>query len=369
MIATGIMDVVRGTVYVLHAFDVADAIALDDLARALGPAATRAAMYDKAPGATSVRYIQAPVVVDGGAFGCATAGIFRVRFKFYDYGVVSVALARAFETEWPEVVGLGQGVLEDESLAQHAETACRTAVAATRAHMSGVREAFPTEDYVVFAVTAAAPSMDAERLLREHGHDIAQLVRAEREPLSAQEREETLRHRLSYLSCDLVIPAWNAAFVHESESDLPATIEVLEFANAQLLEFRYHDERLELALQRIYADLQHPRWLDRLIGRRHLRATRELHSLFIDVNELTDHLENALKLVGEVYAARLFTLVAARLGLDHWKRNVQDKLNTLNDIYRFAVEQTRVSQGNILELVIVLILIIELVLSMKGLFG
>jgi hypothetical protein len=105
-----------------------------------------------------------------------------------------------------------------------------------------------------------------------------------------------------------------------------------------------------------------------VIGRRNLKATRELHGLFVDVNELTDRTENALKLVGDLYAARLFGLVAARLGLDRWKNNVQDKLKTLDDIYRFAIEQTRVSQGNILELVIVAILVIELGLTLKGLW-
>ena len=38
------------------------------------------------------------------------------------------------------------------------------------------------------------------------------------------------------------------------------------------------------------------------------RAARQLHSLFIDVNEITDHTENALKIVGDIYAARLFGL-------------------------------------------------------------
>jgi uncharacterized Rmd1/YagE family protein len=55
----------------------------------------------------------------------------------------------------------------------------------------------------------------------------------------------------------------------------------------------------------------------------------------------------------------LFGLAAARLGLDAWKRNVEEKLKTLNDIYRFAVEQTGMSQANLLELVIVLILVLE----------
>jgi hypothetical protein len=293
----------------------------------------------------------------------------RTRVKFYDYGVVSITLMRPFSATWPEAIAGAGDLLENETLARYSEDVCRRIVSQIAGCIDRSRASFLDEDYVVFAVTRTDPALDSEALVRLHGADIAQLVLGERQPLGPQERDETLRHRLSYLSDDLVVPAWNAAFVYDREPAIAAAIEILEFANSQLLEFRYHDERLESALKRIYADLLHPRWSDRLVGRRHLRATRELHGLFIDVNELTDHLENALKLVGDVYAARLFTLVATRLGLDHWKRNVQDKLSTLNDIYRFAVEQTRVSQGNILELVIVLILVFELGLSLKGLMA
>jgi uncharacterized Rmd1/YagE family protein len=91
-----------------------------------------------------------------------------------------------------------------------------------------------------------------------------------------------------------------------------------------------------------------------------------VHSLFIDVNELTDKTENALKFAGDVYAARLFTLVASRLGLEQWKANVREKLKTVDDIYRFTVEQTAMARGELLELMIVLILILELVLFFAG---
>jgi uncharacterized Rmd1/YagE family protein len=65
----------------------------------------------------------------------------------------------------------------------------------------------------------------------------------------------------------------------------------------------------------------------------------------------------------------VLALTDARLGVDHWKSNVREKLKTLDDIYRFAVEQTRVSQGNILELVIVLILVFEVSLTIGDLLG
>ena len=76
--------------------------------------------------------------------------------------------------------------------------------------------------------------------------------------------------------------------------------------------------------------------------------------------------ENALKFVGDIYAARLFSLVGDRLGLNRWKGNVQEKLETLDDIYRFAVEQSSMARGQFLELTVVVILILELVLIMMG---
>ena len=91
-----------------------------------------------------------------------------------------------------------------------------------------------------------------------------------------------------------------------------------------------------------------------------------MHALFIEVNEVTDRTENALKFIGDIYAVRLFGLVAHRLGLERWKADVEAKLETLDDIYRFAVEQSSMSRGQLLELTIVLILVFELTLFFLG---
>ena len=360
------MPNVFATVTAYYLFEVSESIRLGPLQSSLGPTALRAMLSDKAPGAPRVQYIQPPIIVDGEALGEPAIGDFRVRVKFYDYGVVSLALTRAVSCAWSEFVVLSQDLVENEALQSQAEAAFQRILTRVEPALEGRHRGILDEEYLVVGVTSCDPPLSAGEMLEQHGGDIAQILRGERQPLSPQEREEVLRHRLSYLADDLVVAAWNAAFIYDKEAAMSGAAEVLEFANSQLLEFRYHDERLEAALGRIYGALQNPRWIDNLIGRRYLRATRHLHSLFIDVNELTDRTENALKLVGDVYAARLFTIVAARLGLDHWKRNVEEKLKTLDDIYRFAVEQTRVSQGNILELVIVLILVFELGRSLLG---
>jgi len=229
-----------------------------------------------------------------------------------------------------------------------------------------LRSDFLAEDYVVFTATQLDDARSSDALIASHGGVIAQLLRGELSPLSAEERDEVLRHRISYFADDLVIPTWNSAFIRDTESGAQAAIEILEFANSQLLEFRYYDQLLDAELERIYPQLQRKGWQHNLLARRYSRAVRQVHSLFVEVNELTDRTENALKIVGDVYAARLFALAAARLGLNQWKANVQEKLRTLADIYTFGVEQTSMARGEFLELLVVIILVLELVLLLTG---
>ena len=358
--------ITAGSVHAFFLFDVAEAIDLSSLRAQFGDRAGIAQLLDKTPGPPRVRYFQPPVIVDGAAVGVPTLGAFRVRVKFYDYGVISLMLSQPFAGSWSDLVRLGQDLIESEPLETDAANACVRVVASTRTAFTDVRAAFLSEDYLAFVVSALDPSETAEEVCDRHGGDIAQLLRGERQPLSAQERDEVLRHRLSYLTDDLVVPAYNAAFLLDSDPAALASLEILEFVNSQLLEFRFHDEVLESELASIYTAIQRPSWVDRWFGRRHTRSARRVHALFIDVNELTDRMENAVKLVGDLYSARLFNLAAARVGLDAWKRNVEDKLETLDDIYRFAVEQTSMSQANLLELIIVLILVIEFGMLLAG---
>jgi len=70
--------------------------------------------------------------------------------------------------------------------------------------------------------------------------------------------------------------------------------------------------------------------------------------------------------VGDVYAARLFSLVGARLDLDRWKTSVREKLKTLDAIYRFSVKRVGMVRGELLEMTIIGILVFELVLFFMG---
>lgn len=351
--------ITAGSVHAFYLFDVAQAIDLAAIRGALGASATEATLLDKGPGPQRVRYLQPPLVVDGDALGLGAIEGFTVRVKFYDYGVVSLMLTRPFTGSWADLVRLGQDLIENESLELRAGELARAVTDRVRAALVEPRRAFLDEDYLAFVVNHLDQPASADQLIESHGADIAQMLRGERQPLSDQEKDDVLRFRIAYLKDDLVVPAYNAAFVFDTPTGARASLEILEYVNSQLLEFRYYDELLETELGTIYSGLQRSRGGSRFFGRRSTKAVKRLHALYIDVNELTDRMENVLKLVGDVYAARLFGIAAARIGLDAWKRNVEEKLDTLSDIHRFTVEQTNMLRANLLELAIVLILVIE----------
>src|SRR6185436_10006230 len=245
-----------GLVTALYLFDVAGAIDIEATRKLLGGEATIARFDDKTAGPTKIQYTQPPVVADGRVFGCAELAGFRVRVKAYDYGVISLMLSKPFTGNWSHLVSLGQSLIESEPLEDDATAACRRVVAKLSSALTDVRKTFLSEDYLVFAVTDTATPETSASLLDRHGTDIAQLLRGERAELSEQEREAVLRYSLSYLATDLVVTAWNAAFVFDTEPGTRASIEILELANSQLLEFRYHDDLLETEMTRIYAELQ-----------------------------------------------------------------------------------------------------------------
>jgi hypothetical protein len=357
------MSIRAGSVTAFFLFDIADEIDLAKAPGVLQAEAVPSRLVSKPYTPAYLQYQTPPLVIEGEALALPAIAECRVRVKVYDYGVVSLSLSRSFAGAWEDLTPAGQALLDLEGVARDS---CRRLADRLGPALAKGRPPTLSEDYLVFAVSELSEPVSAEQLLLRDGDAIAAVLRGERQPLSRQERDEVLRHHLSYLADDLVVPTWSTALVCDTEAGLQAAIEILELANSQLLQFRYYDDRLENELARIYDNLEPPRWYDWRGGRRMMQATYDLHTLFIEVNELTDKTENALKLVGDVYAARLFALVSARLGLERWKGNVEEKLETLDDIYRFTVEQTQMSRANVLELTIVLILVLELILFFMG---
>ena len=269
-----------GQVTAFFLFDVAEGVDLATARSLCGASAESPRLAVKPAVPAYVQYQDPPAQFDADTIGALTPEGLQARFKVYDYGVFSLSLTRPFRGSWADLHALAQSTASS-ALEGDAVRLCHQATDRLKPALHEPRQAFLSEDYFVYALTSVDGAPSSEALLATHGDDIARLLRGEVEPLSRQERDEVLRHRLSYFASDLVVPSWNGAFVYDTETGLPGALEILEFANSQLLQFRYYDQRLDRELTRIYAQLQVTRWYEPWIGRRYTarraRAARAVH--------------------------------------------------------------------------------------------
>ncbi len=184
------------------------------------------------------------------------------------------------------------------------------------------------------------------------------MVQLENGPLSEDEQREALRLRISYSPHDLFVPEWSAALLVDSECE--DTLQIVEYANMQLLEYRHIDDRLDDRLAGAYR-LIHPlarRWLP--FWRMHGRQLRDLGELRIEMHDVFERTGNVLKLVGDQYLARCYQLLAARFHLKAWAENIARALEVVQGAYQVVSDQSAMVRMEILELVVIVLIALEI---------
>jgi hypothetical protein len=221
-----------------------------------------------------------------------------------------------------------------------------------------------SEEYVVFELPPSNPLPPPLQMLdaaQPHAAWLASLVRLDSGTLSTQEINEALRLHLSYTPHDLLVADWTAAVL--VDVDCEETLEAVEFANLQLLEFRHIDGQLDASLAAAYrlVHLTTRSWLP--FWRTHTRPLRWLGELKVEANGLFERTGNALKLVGDAYLARVYRLLASRFALDTWQRSIERSLHVAEDVYRVVADQASAFRAELLEVLVVILILMELVLA------
>ena len=355
----------RGSVLVLIQYDVCEEIRLDILRGLIPARSAQATFKSQAPG--YVRYQRTPVAEPIEPVILQSGERLSGEIKYYDYGVVSMVFELPFAGDWENLIQLSARWTSDTNFEKLASRLVRQKLErAAPALIKPYRdEDWLQEDYFIFHVREIDGSPTADDLLSTQSNHIAQVVRGETATLSEDERMEILASRMSYYPGDLAVIGWNAAFIYDTQSGAETAIQLLQYANSQLLEFRHYDELLTKELENVYDFLEvgGTGWWSRW---RTANAASKLHTVLLDVNELTERADNAIKFLSDMFSARLYKLCAQKVGVPDYKDLVQEKLHTAEDLYRFMVEQFNQSRAFVLELMVVVILIIELVYFFKG---
>ena len=351
-----------GSVRIYRILDVADGI---DLMRAEALAAAPKSRFKLANPRSAIEIAHPPLRLRLGARHLQIAGAIRrveVQVSLFDYGVASLLfeLPVVAGTSLDELVPLAEALIErptpelDEAArAVAAELAGPLAPALVKQHMwEGI------ETYTVFFVRAFDRRVTGAELL-EHA-PLAQLLLGETDPvpLAASERADVLKHRFAYLETDLAVVDWNSAFVHEpsGSSDVP---DLLELATAQLLELRYYDAFLDRELAAIRGEVERARGPGRFT-RRYNRLMRRTAALLVDMSEMVERVENAVKIVGDFYLARLYQAALRRFRLPSWQESVLRKHRMLAEVNRMLSDGADTRRAELLEITIIVLIAWEI---------
>lgn len=352
-----------GTLHVYVAFDWGDELALDE-ARRLVPAEVHALpRRRRTPSSIAYRPPPLRIALPNVALDLAELGSVQATAEatVFDFAAVSLAMHVPFTLDPAALTRLAGWLADSTPLIQASQAAL----------MPLHRQLLPAvgdphwdpalyEEYLVFHLTPSCP-FEPAYLLDGGARWLAGLAHLEAGPLSDAEIREVVNSHLSYSPADLFVPDWAAAVLLDSDCD--ETLQTIEFANLQLLEYRHIDDRLDKALaaaSRLTEIAKQPRlpfW------RSFHRPLRTLGELKVEANGLFERTGNALKLLGEQYLARVYRLAATRFHLRAWERSIRRKLDVAEGVYQVVSDQAAMYRTEFLEIVVILLIAVEIALS------
>jgi hypothetical protein len=363
-----VAEITRGTCFPIFAFDVAQSIDLDGAERRVASGVERQTVKQKRRAPAYFEYEPAPLRVIRQAEP-VTVGACRtnptIELVVYDFGAISASYAIPINGPLSALPALSYALWGNDALRADARRHVESFIMELADVAIRPRLADFVEDYAIFQIerieeVGGRAPLSATSLWSDHAQVVAQTLRAEPRTLSEQELADALGLRLSFGPDDATIIDTDAALLVDRDADdLRA---VLEFANTQLVELRHLDQQLDVALDRSYEVLARSGLRLGFLGR-YDRNLRWLARLQLDGAILFQQLSTAVKLVGEQYLARVYSLASRRFHVAEWDASITRKLATLDGVYAKMADRAASRRLEVLEWIIVVLVALEVVLS------
>ncbi len=217
------------------------------------------------------------------------------------------------------------------------------------------------EDYIVYYLKQLGPEVTARDFPKVC--DIGSLLLYEEgeSPPSKATKEELLSFSFSYSDNDLTVLSWDKALVIEPSGsmDIP---DLLEFANAQLLELRVYDDmvdrELDIINDRIITEASPAIWK---IKRYEKLASRAMRTV-TDLTGITEKIDNSLKVTEDVYYARIYSAALGLFKVKQWETSIERKINIASRVYDMLYREISYRRTELLEFIIVILIGVEIVL-------
>src|SRR5262245_37024632 len=250
------LSIARGTCYSIFVYDIAFAIDLNEAERRIS-SATRETIKHKRRAPRYFEYTPAPLRIAQATVAVPIDVTFatdpQVELVLYDFGAVTVIYRIDIRGDSSCLLALSEALYENEQLLAQSRGRVEELLSVIRPALTKANISSFVEDYVIFQVQTFAEPVAVEDLTTRYAAHVTQILRAEASEPSADEVSDATSHCISVGKDDVTILDWNAALVVDDEAEDVLT--VIEFANVELLEMRFLDQRLDDALSLAYERL------------------------------------------------------------------------------------------------------------------
>ena len=96
------------------------------------------------------------------------------------------------------------------------------------------------------------------------------------------------------------------------------------------------------------------------------RQANRLNTIRLDVMDLTERIDNAVKFVSDSFYALAYRLAASRAGVTEYRDLVEKKLNTAGELYDFMMAQFNEARLFLLEAAITVLCLLDVLLLFRG---
>lgn len=355
------VQILQGQAVALFAFDIGYEVSLERV-RELLLSAPVPPLSRKKKTPDYLQYTRPPQLLNLGDAPVLVERPGQIQATVFDFGAVSLAYRwpmNALDLEkLPELSQQLYGLaLEAHAREQLERLVQKIAPAVSRPELAEL-----VEDYYLFVIEKLDAPLGSAQLLMEYRPALAQVLRFDTRPLSAEQQQDALEQHISYYESDLVVIDWNAAIIYDQ--DYWDTLDVLELLNVELLEARYIDAQLDRRIGDYEGLIQKRAEWPIPLRTPHRRAIEDLAELRIESSLLSERVDNALKLIGDLYLARVYSVGTRRFYLQEWESSISRKLDIVANLYQLLTDRVNTAQGQTLELVIIGLILAEIVLAL-----
>jgi hypothetical protein len=361
--------ILHGCIRIFVFYDVGEAFELDKLRSLLDPHGrpTQPDFPRRTP--EYVRFENPPITEPSEPLTFRSGEAVVCSIKYYEYAIVEVQFEIPFEGTWDTLMAETARWMDAPDIEPESRAVVTRHLLKTSAAVIKPREEWFQENYLVVDLhpidDERGATLTADRILSSYGEQIGQLLRGEQAPLARSTNDRILQGSLSYYSTDLLVVGFNAALVYDRPEESARTIQILEYARMQLLEFRYYDNFMNRVLADVYNSLD--RKQNVLLSRWTLpREANRLNTIRLDVMELTERIDNAIKFVSDSFYALAYRTAATRAGVPEYRDLVEKKLDTARELYDFMMAQFNETRLFLLEAAITVLCLLDVLLLLRG---